>query len=98
MLVSFVLFVPFFALRLSDSQISVQAILIAVAAGVMNGIGFFILQKMIGTADFQISQWTFIMVLVQIMVSAIGARVFYHEPFGISKWLGIVTALVAVFF
>ncbi len=70
---------------------------LAMVAGVMNGFGTIAFQKMLADKNVEIAVGILLVILTQVVVTAIGGRLFYGELFTTKKVAGLVTSVVAVY-
>ncbi len=69
---------------------------VGIACGILNGFGQINLQKLLAMKEAQLAQAITLMVVTQIVITAVGAKIFFGEQFGWKKILGCTLALVAV--
>lgn len=71
--------------------------LLALAAGLVNGVGQLAMQKAIASSSMEMSKLVPAMLTVMAVVSMIGGCLAYQEPMTPKKFLGMVTAAITFF-
>lgn len=70
--------------------------LLALAAGLVNGVGQLAMQKLIASPSVQVSVFAPATLTIMALVYGVGGWVAYHEPMTLRKVVGIVTAAVTL--
>lgn len=70
---------------------------LAVIAGLMNGFGTIAFQKMLADKNIEITVGILLVILTQVVVTAVGGSLFYSEPFTTKKVVGLFTAALAAY-
>lgn len=94
---SLAVFVPFLAGNQVPIQVTLVGLLIGIAAGVLNGLGSIALQRILVSKAIEVTTAIFIIVVTQVVVTAIGGWLFYNEPFTVKKIMVVAAAGVAVY-
>lgn len=71
-------------------------LLIALAAGAINGIGTLAYSKILGTQGIDVSQMITLVIVLMIVTVVVGAALFFGEGITFKKALGIVAAIISV--
>ncbi len=95
--VSLLVYLPFLKGSFDQAALFRTGVILAVVAGLLNGIGTIAFQRMIGAKDLEISQVVLMVIIIQIVITAAGGRLFYHELFTIKKAFGVVAAGCAAY-
>lgn len=74
-----------------------SAALIAVAAGLLNGFGTIAMQRMLADKTTAVSVGVFVIIIAQMVSTAIGGRVFYSDPLTLKRAAGVCLAVAAVY-
>lgn len=98
--VSLMVYLPFVILNPADLQ-AVNVLTVgfglAVVAGAMNGLGTIAFQKMVTNKEVAIATGVMLVILTQVVVTAVGERVLYGDLFTTKKVFGIAAAGAAVY-
>lgn len=70
---------------------------LAVVAGILNGLGTIAFQKMVTNKEVAIATGVMLVILTQVVVTAVGGRLFYADLFTGKKVGGVAAAAVAVY-
>ena len=95
--VSLMVYLPFLKGGFDQAALLKTGVILAVVAGLLNGIGTIAFQRMVGAKDLEISQVVLMVVIIQIVITAAGGSLFYHELFTIKKAFGVVAAGLAAY-
>ena len=90
--VSLLVYLPFLKSGFDQAALLKMGVILAVVAGLLNGIGTIAFQKMIGAKEMDITQVVLMVIIIQFVITAAGGRLFYHELFTLKKALGVVAA------
>lgn len=93
--VTFLLFIPLFWGD-GAAGFTWKTVSIALAAGVINWLGSVCLQKGLAGKDLQVSVVILVIIMTQIVVTALGTRLIYGELWDWRKLVGMATAALAV--
>ena len=83
--------------KVIDTGISKEAILILIAAGAINGIGFIFYGKAMDSATITMSVFLPILFGTMVLFSMFGGIYFYNEPVSISKLGGVGLIVVGIY-
>lgn len=95
--VSLLVYLPFLKSGFDQASLLKVGVILAVVAGLLNGIGTIAFQKMIGGKEMDISQVVLMVIIIQIVITAAGGRLFYGDIFTVKKVFGIVAAGFAAY-
>ena len=95
--VSLLVYLPFLKGSFDQTTFFKTGIILAVVSGLLNGIGTIAFQKMVGAKDMDITQVVLMVIIIQIVITAIGGRLFYEDLFTIKKAIGIPVAGLAAY-
>ncbi len=95
--VSLLVYLPFLKGEFDQVALLKTGIILAVVSGLLNGIGTIAFQKMIGGKDFDITQVVLMVIIIQIVITAVGGRLFYDDLFTVKKAIGIPVAGLAAY-
>jgi len=95
--VSLLVYLPFLKSGFDQATLLKAGVILAVVAGLLNGIGTIAFQKMVGSKEVDITQVVLMVIIIQIVITAAGGRLFYHEIFTVKKVLGVVAAGLAAY-
>lgn len=70
--------------------------LLALAAGLVNGVGQLAMQKLVASPEVQISVFAPATLMIMTVIYGIGGWLVYHEPLTFRKGIGIVTATITI--
>lgn len=93
-IVSLAVFLPFLPANFKPAELTAQAVVIILAAGVINGFGSIAIQHVAVSKE----KVTGILVLIitQVVVTAVGGLIFYAERFTFEKFVGLIAAVAAI--
>lgn len=83
-------------LKTSVNDLTIQTIAIAVTAGLLNGIGIFMFQKIIASPVTDISKSYTIIIVSQLPVIAISSIILLGDPLTLKKLAGFITAAITI--
>ena len=95
--VSLLVYLPFLKGGFDQAALLKAGVILAVVAGLLNGIGTIAFQKMIGGKEMDITQVVLLVIMIQIVITVAGGRLFYGDVFTVKKVVGIPTALIAAY-
>ncbi len=95
--VSLLVYLPLLKTNFDATAFLKIGMLLAVASGLLNGIGTVAFQKMVGAKGMEITQGVLIVIMIQVVITAAGGRLFYGDLFTAKKILGILAAVIAAY-
>ena len=93
---SALIFLPFLKGKINPVTLLSMGAIFALAASALNGVGHIAFQTLVAQREIEISRVNTVLVMVVVLTTTVGGRIFYGEPFTWKKILGLVAALTAV--
>lgn len=87
--------IDFHQLKIPENNLVKKALMIAIMAGLLNGVGTILFQKVIAATQ-DMSKAYIIILISQLPVAAISSIIFLHEPITIKKLAGFVAAIITI--
>lgn len=95
--VSLLVYIPFLKGSFDQAALLKTGIILAIVSGLLNGIGTIAFQKMVGAKDMDITQVVLMVIIIQVVITAVGGRLFYGDLFTVKKAGGIFAAGLAAY-
>ena len=92
---SLAVFLPFLKGNVNIAELTATGVVIALIAGVINGLGSIAIQRVLAS-PVEVTTGILVIIITQVVVTAIGGRLFYHETFTVNKAVGLLAAVAAI--
>lgn len=92
--ITVVMFIPLW--RGDTTGFSQRALILGVSAGLLNGVGSIFYQKALADPKLEISRTLLVVLVTTILITTVGARLFYVELLDTKKLIGLAFGLIGV--